>query len=214
LGEKQKALEFYKQSLPLRRTVGDKAGEALTLYNIASLERDRGNLNEALTQIEAVINIIENLRTKIDSQQLRASYFASVQDYYEFYIDLLMELHKTNPSKGYDGLALTMSERARSRNLLEILFEANADIRRGVDSEIAQQERTIQQQLNTQEYRKFQLLKGQYTNKELAEIQKDIEALLTQLDDVQKQIRVNSPSYAALTQPIATIGQTATKPHH
>jgi CHAT domain-containing protein/Flp pilus assembly protein TadD len=201
LGEKQKALEFYNQSLPLRRTVGDKAGEALTLYNIASLERDRGNLNEALTQIEAVINIIENLRTKIDSQQLRASYFASVQGYYEFYIDLLMQLHKTNPDKGYDASALTMSERARARNLLEILTEANADIRRGVDPKLAEQERTIQQQLNTQEFRKYQLLKGQYTNKQLAAIQKDIEALLTQLDEVQQQIRVNSPSYAALTQP-------------
>jgi CHAT domain-containing protein len=94
-----------------------------------------------------------------------------------------------------------MSERARARNLLEILTEANADIRRGVDPKLAEQERTIQQQLNTQEFRKYQLLKGQYTNKQLAAIQKDIEALLTQLDEVQQQIRVNSPSYAALTQP-------------
>jgi tetratricopeptide (TPR) repeat protein len=158
LGQKQKALEFYNQSLPLRRTVGDKAGEALTLYNIAYLERNRDNLNEALTQIETAINIIENLRTKIDSQQLRASYFASVQGYYELYIDLLMQLHKTNPSKGYDALALNASERARARNLLEILTEARADIRRGVDSKLAQQERTLQQQLNAKEFRKYQIL--------------------------------------------------------
>ncbi|HEY9707245.1 MAG TPA: tetratricopeptide repeat protein [Oculatellaceae cyanobacterium] len=204
LGEKQKALEYYNQSLPLRRTVGDKAGEALTLYNIASLERDRGNLNEALTQIEAVINIIENLRTKIDSQQLRASYFASVQDYYEFYIDLLMQLHKTHPDKGYDALALTMSERARARNLLEILTEANADIRRGVDFKLAQQERTLQQQLNAKEFRKYQLLnsqRGKQETQELNNINKDIEPLLSQLDDVRSQIRKKNPSYAAITQP-------------
>jgi CHAT domain-containing protein len=206
LGEKQKALNFYNQSLPLRRAVGDKAGEALTLYNIASLERDRGNLDQALTQIEAAINIIENLRTKINSQQLRASYFASVQDYYEFYIDLLMQLHKTNPSKGYDALALTMSERARARNLLEILTEARADIRRGVDSELAQQERTLQQRLNAKEYRKYQLLNSQRGKKEteqLNAIPKEIESLLTQLDEVQSQIRQKSPSYAAITQPRA-----------
>jgi tetratricopeptide (TPR) repeat protein len=30
LGEKQKALDFYQQSLPLRRAVGDRAGYSLT----------------------------------------------------------------------------------------------------------------------------------------------------------------------------------------
>jgi hypothetical protein len=184
--------------------VGDKAGEALTLYNIAYLERNRDNLNEALTQIETAINIIENLRTKIDSQQLRASYFASVQGYYELYIDLLMQLHKTNPSKGYDALALNASERARARNLLEILTEARADIRRGVDSKLAQQERTLQQQLNAKEFRKYQILNRQRGKKEtedLNNINKDIEPLLTQLDDVRSQIRKKNPSYAAITQP-------------
>jgi tetratricopeptide (TPR) repeat protein len=34
LGEKQKALEYYSQSLPLRRAVGDRSGEATTLNNI------------------------------------------------------------------------------------------------------------------------------------------------------------------------------------
>jgi hypothetical protein len=189
--------------LPLRRQVGDKAGEAVTLYNVGYLERNRGNLNEALTQMEAAINIIEDLRTKIASQQLRASYFASQQDYYELYIDLLMQLHKTNPDKGYDALALNASERARARNLLETLTEANPDIRRGADPNLVQQERTLQQQLNAQEYRKYQLLQGQYTNKELADIQNDIEILLGQLNDVQAQLRVKSPSYAALTQPQA-----------
>jgi CHAT domain-containing protein/Flp pilus assembly protein TadD len=204
LGEKQKAFDYYNQSLPLSRAVGDKEGEAVTLYYFAYLERGRGNLNAALTQIEAAINIIENLRTKIASQKLRASYFASVQYYYEFYIDLLMQLHKTNPSKGYDTLALNASERARARNLLEILTEARADIRQGVDPKLVEQERTLQQQLNAQEYRKYQLLQGQRGTKEtqqLADIELQIESLLSQLDEVQKQIRVTSPSYAAVTQP-------------
>ena len=34
LGEKQKALQFYNQALPLRRAVGDRGGEANTLNNI------------------------------------------------------------------------------------------------------------------------------------------------------------------------------------
>ena len=102
LGETQKALEYYSQSLPLRRTEGNRDGEAITLYNLAFVKRSLGNFTEALNDIEACIKIIENLRSKILTAELRSSYLATVQDYYEFYIDLLMQLHKTNPNSGYD----------------------------------------------------------------------------------------------------------------
>ncbi|WP_416242438.1 tetratricopeptide repeat protein, partial [Anabaena cylindrica] len=36
LGEKQKALEYYNQALPLSRAVGDRGEEATTLNNIGS----------------------------------------------------------------------------------------------------------------------------------------------------------------------------------
>lgn len=79
------------------QAVGYKAGEALTLYNIAYLERTQGNLTAALTQINAALEIIETLGTQIASEELRASYFATVQNYHQFKIDLLMELHQQNP---------------------------------------------------------------------------------------------------------------------
>jgi CHAT domain-containing protein/predicted negative regulator of RcsB-dependent stress response len=200
LGEKQKALEYFNQSLPLRREVGDKAGVANTLYNVAYAEASRGNLNAALTPIKDAINIIEDLRTKVVNQKLRSSYFASKQGYYQFYIDLLMQLHKQQPSKGYNALALHISERARARNLLELFAEANVDIRQGVDSKLVAQERTLQQQLDAAEFQRVKLLQGQYTNKQLDNIKQLIESFDSQLDDVQAQIRVKSPEYATLTQ--------------
>jgi tetratricopeptide (TPR) repeat protein len=142
LGEKQQALNFYNQSLPLSRQVGDKAGEANTLYNIAYVERNRGNLQAALAQIQAAINILEDLRTKVDSQDLRTSYFASQQDVYKFYIDLLMQLHKKEPSKGYSAEALHASESSRARGLIELLTEARANIRKDVDPKLLKKKRT------------------------------------------------------------------------
>jgi CHAT domain-containing protein/Tfp pilus assembly protein PilF len=200
LGEKQKALEYFNQSLPLWREVGDKAGEAITLENIAYTERSRGNLNAAVTSMKEAINIIEDLRTKVVNQELRTSYFASNQDAYQFYIDLLMQLHKKDPSKGYNAQALHTSERARARNLLELLAEANVDIRQGVDPKLVAQERSLQQQLNAAEFQRVKLAQGQYTNKQLDNIKQLIESLDSQLDDVQAQIRVKSPEYATLTQ--------------
>jgi CHAT domain-containing protein/Flp pilus assembly protein TadD len=201
LGEKQKALDYFNQSLPLSRQVGHKDGEALTLRNFAVLERSRGNLNQALTQIEAAIKIIEELRLKIGSQQLRASYFAEKQNYYELYINLLMRLHKTNPSQGYDAKALHASERSKARSLLELLTEANANIRQGVDPKLLEQERNLQQQLNAAEQNRVKLLQGQYTDKELDNLKQQIENLITQLQQLEGEIRVKSPQYAALKYP-------------
>ena len=54
-----------------------------------------------------------------------------------------MRLHKQKPSAGYDGKALEASERSRARSLLEILAEANADIREGVDATLLNRERAV-----------------------------------------------------------------------
>ncbi|MEG5176302.1 CHAT domain-containing protein [Microcoleus sp. B3-D7] len=202
LGEKQKGLEYYSQSLPLRRAVGDRGGEANTLYGIAYVKRHLGNLTEALKNIESSLKIIENLRTKIASPELRSSYFATVQNYYEFYIDLLMQLHKTNPKSGYDTKALEASERSRARSLLELLFESNANIREGIDPDLLQQEKSLQQQLDAIEKQRIEAISIPNPNAtKIAEIDSGRLALLEQYQQIQAKIRTASPRYAALTQP-------------
>ncbi len=202
LGEKQKALEYYSQSLPLFRATGDRRGEATTLYGIAYAKRAQGNLTEALTNIESSLKIIENLRTKIASPELRSSYFATVQNHYEFYIDLLMQLHKTNPKSGYDTKALEASERSRARSLLELLQESNANIREGISPDLLQQEKSVQQQLDDIEKQRIETISSPNPNAtKIDEIDKQRLALLQQYQEVQTKIRTASPRYAALTQP-------------
>ncbi|MEG4328912.1 CHAT domain-containing protein [Microcoleus sp. herbarium5] len=202
LGNKEKALEYFNQSLPLSQATLDRSLEALTLYSIATIKRDSGNLNEALTEIEASLKIIESLRTKIASPELRTSYFATVQDYYQLYIDLLMQLHKTQPKSGYDTKAFEASERSRARSLLELLQEANADIRQGVAPELLQRERSLQQQLDALEKQRIEVLnRPNHTPAQQAELEKQRQTLIAQYQDIQAQIRATSPRYAALTQP-------------
>ena len=202
LGEQQKALEYYSQSLPLSRATGDRSGEANNLSNIAYEKREQGNLTEALTNIEASIKIIESLRTKIASPELRTSYFATVQNYYQFYIDLLMQLHKTQPRSGYDTKALEASERSRARSLLELLFESNANIREGISPDLLQQEKRLQQQLDAIEKQRIEAVSSPNPNPtKIGEIDKQRLALLEQYQQIQTRIRTASPRYAALTQP-------------
>ncbi|MDZ7958807.1 MAG: tetratricopeptide repeat protein [Aulosira sp. DedQUE10] len=200
LKQYQQAIENYNQELKLLRQLGDRTGEAETLYNIAVSESDRNNLEAAQKQIESTIKIVEDIRTRVTSQDLRTSYFASVQKYYEFYIDLLMRLHKQQPSKGYDALALQTSERARARSLLDLLTEAHADIRQGIDPQLRETKRSLQQQLDAQEKRWLKSSSDR-TKTQVQELEKQTEALLEQYRQLQAKIRATSPRYAALTQP-------------
>src|SRR6476661_1522177 len=201
LGQHSTAIENYNQALSLSQQLGYKTEEAHIIYNQAILNRQQNNLTVAQTEIETAINIIENLRTQIGSQELRQSYFARNQDYYQFYIDLLMQLHRTNPDKGYDAQAFHASERARARSLLELLSEASANIRQGVDSQLLAQEQNLQQQLSDFQSRKYQIVSAQSTPEAVDEIQEKIDTVLKELAQLEAKIRASSPRYAALKYP-------------
>ncbi|MGL5060526.1 MAG: CHAT domain-containing protein [Microcoleus sp.] len=202
LGKKQIALEYYSQSLPLSRAAGDRSQEALTLNNIALLKRDLNNLPAAIEDIEAAIEIIENLRTKIVNPELRTSYFSTVDNYYKLYIDLLMQLHKKQPSLGYDRQALAASESSRARSLIELLQEANANISEGIDPSLLQQKQQLQQQIDNIERQHIQLISLPEPNQHLIDkIDKQRLQLLEKYQQLQIQIRTASPRYAAIAQP-------------
>lgn len=201
MNRNQEALDNFRQVLSMRRATGDKIGEATTLYGVARSARRLGDLGEARARMEESLNIVEALRTKGTRQQLRISYFASVQDYYDTYIDLLMKLHKIDPAHGYDRLAFHASERARARGLLDTLTEANVDIREGVDPVLLERERTLQQHLNASAERQRQLLSRKHTADQTVALAKELRDLTARYEECEADIRAKSPRYAALTQP-------------
>jgi tetratricopeptide (TPR) repeat protein len=201
LGELPKALDYYQQALALVRAVVDREGEAGMLYSLARAERDRGQLLAGRTQIETALDIIESLRSKVVSLETRSAYFASKQDYYAFSIDLLQQLHQSQPAQGFAALALQTSERARARTLLESLTEVRADLRSGIDPALLARERALQQRLNAKEQVRTQLLARQHTPEQAAAAAKELRALITEYQELEAQIRITSPRYAALTSP-------------
>lgn len=200
-GQKQKAFEQFTQALPLRRATGDQSGEARTLYWIARSERDRGNLAKALADIEAALLIVETVRGRIASQVSRASYFSTVQRFYDFKVDLLFELHLQNPSDGYDQAALHASESARARGLVDLLRESRADIRQGADALLLERGRSLLHRINARAEEQTLLLAGEHTNEQAMMLSRELDALTNEYDEVQTRMRKTSPRYAALMQP-------------
>jgi tetratricopeptide (TPR) repeat protein len=206
LGKKALALKYHQEALALVREVQDRPLEVETLYQIARIQRDLGQLSMARSVVEELIRIVDAIRLKVANLKLRASYFASVHQAYELYVDILMGLHKSHPTQRFEVLAFEASEGARARTLLETLHEARVDIRSGVPAHLLQRERTLQQLLRGKSEVKTRLVG---TNPERAEeLEKDLTALTSELFDIQGKIKESSPRYGALMQPVAlTLGE-------
>ena len=66
MGEKQKALEFYNQALPIYRQTGDKSGEAGTLGNLGNVYDDLGDKQKALDYSEQALSIFRQVGDRGD----------------------------------------------------------------------------------------------------------------------------------------------------
>src|SRR5215475_4860018 len=200
-GVPQLASKYLQEALQLARDIGETGTEAIALADIARVEHDLGDLDQALNRIETALNLVETLRARIRADDLRVSFLASRHSDYEFYIDLLMRLHERRPSAGYEALAFEASERARGRNLLDVLGAARADIRQGADPMSLERQRSLQRQINAKELLRLQLAGGNQKEKS-AEMEKELRALLAAYQDAKGQMLIRSPRYATLTDPV------------
>lgn len=207
LGEKEVAKKFYDAALERTQTIGDREGESLTLYNLAALERDQNQFAAARSLIERSLKTVESLTLDVGARELRASYFATVHQQYEFYIDVLMHLHEQNPNSNFVSMALEASERSRARSLLEMLGESGADIRQGVEPQLLAQEQEAKAKLRTAIQKRLMAFNRQHSKQEVDDLQNEIVALTTEYEQIAAEIRQRSPQYAALTQPTSLARQ-------
>ncbi|MCT0254291.1 CHAT domain-containing protein [Synechocystis sp. CS-94] len=200
-GDLSTAVNYYQRALTLRQISGDRLKESLSRYWLAVALKKQGNAEQAMTEIEKAIYLLENLRQTIGSDDLRSSFLASKQDYYQFYIDLLMEQHQKYPDQGWDGKALLVSESAKARSLLDILAQTPGKLTKGIAPKLLGQKETIERQLNTLQENKIKLYSSNYDPNQQAELDQTMAELLQQYDQVLGQIERESPNYNALTRP-------------
>jgi CHAT domain-containing protein/Tfp pilus assembly protein PilF len=140
LGETAEARETLRNALVLVRQTGNRAEEAETLADLARVEKKSGNLEEARTLAEQALQVAESVRAGVAGPDLRITYSSKVRSRYDLLIGVLMQLHEREPGRGLAAEALQTSERARARGLLELLAEARADLREGVDPKLLERE--------------------------------------------------------------------------
>lgn len=200
-GEADKALNLFSEALLLSRAVTDRRTEMKALFGIARIDRDQGRLEVSRQHAEAGLLIAESLRTKIGDRELRSSYSALSQAYYEFYLSLLMQLHRQQPSRGFNATAFEVSERARARGLLELLTDPGVKPLDEVDPALLARERSLRQLMAAKTQLQMRLLSQGKAQAQAESVAKEIKALTVEYQTVEAQIRVQSPQYWSLTQP-------------
>ena len=193
----EKAIAHHEQALAIRREINDQINVVSSLYHTARAENRRGDLARAQKLTEEGIKIAESLRAELGSTEFRSAYLASdaAQGSYRLYTDVLMRQHQAQPTKGFDVLAVEAGERQRARSLLDLLAEANTNLRQGVDPALIEGERTLAKQLNDKARTQTS------TPEQAAALKLEISQLENDYERAQVAIRKASPRYAALVQP-------------
>jgi CHAT domain-containing protein/tetratricopeptide (TPR) repeat protein len=201
-GEIAKARTYFEQGLDLSRSIKNRFFEAQLLYDLARIEQNAGYPGIARTQVESAIDIIESTSARVTSTDLRASFLASKQDFYELDIDLLMQSYLRDRTQESLIKAFSVSERERARSLLDNLKESGTQVRAGILPELLQRERALRAKLNQAAESQVRLLGGQHTQEQVTDLARKVEADASEYEQLLAEIRRSSPHYAALTQPM------------
>ncbi len=191
-----KQQQCVQQGWEIARRIQSASLERVFAGDLALLLAAQNKLVEARPYFEDFFRLNETMRTQLRGQESRSSFATFAQDVYPYYVDLLMKQNEP-------AAALALNESTQARSLVELLAEAQAEIKQGVDAELLAEQTRLQTLLNTQAAARSRLLSGQPTAAQLQASEKEIAALTWQYQESQSRLRAASPRYAALTQPQA-----------
>lgn len=122
-GDPERGLALQDQALAAFADLDDARGAASARARGAQALVALGRLREAEERLAPALAAIESLRAHTERGDVRTSYFALRQDYYEIAIGALMALHRQEPQAGHRLDAFRINERRLARELVDDLAE-------------------------------------------------------------------------------------------
>jgi tetratricopeptide (TPR) repeat protein/CHAT domain-containing protein len=117
------ARDLLQQALRIRQEVLLLDEAAATSYELAMLEENAGNAAESFRRFEDAIEIVEKLRSRVLSEQLRGSYLSGKSEYYISYVSALLA-NLDDPDRDYRiQESFAVSERYEAKTLMDLLGE-------------------------------------------------------------------------------------------
>lgn len=160
---------------------------------MANAAMKKGDYQRSLELYKNSINFIESIRTKIQWEELKASYLGTYKrlEAYQNIIDLLYKLDQSEPEKFYGIEAFNFSERAKARAFLDRLEVSQVKLPQGGDNELLnQEENALMKEISSLNSRLF---KPGLSPEEKEEINHRLEQCEEQLESLKRKIRMLSP---------------------
>jgi CHAT domain-containing protein len=195
----------YAQALELARAAGAQDIRAIALAGLARSARQYGESGEARRYIEQAIEAIEARPAQPRDPALHSSYFASARSCYELYIDILMQLERNRPGRGYAAAALTVAERARARTRQEQLAAADIDLASKLDPALLDEEHQAEDRVRIAAAAVRQLASSP-APADRARALAGLDDTNRRLDTVRGRIRAADPRYAEWMYPAVLTG--------
>lgn len=198
------ALDSFRRALDLALATGDWQIQALALLGTARAERALGRPLVAWERIRRGIETIEDRRSRMQRTDLKIHYMASQQSYYDFAVDLLMQLDGEEPGAGWAARALEVCERGRARGLVGLLNAIGADLGRALGPGVEERLLRSRQELDAADKARRRALSGDATEEgELRRVEARLHDALEAYRNLLAEIRVSSPGFSSLTEPEA-----------
>ena len=124
----EKAKGYYQQAYDLSKRYGIKEVEWRAAFGQATLLRNKGSREDALTWYAKGVDVIEGMRATLKIDELRNSFQANKLDLYRDIITLLIAMGRTEEAFNY-------LERSRSRSFIDLLGNQKITLNNQADQE-------------------------------------------------------------------------------
>lgn len=200
LNENENAVAGFARAEEIQRKNNFLADLPETLFRSAQFDLKNGKNAASLKKMAEAHQILDDLRVAISAPGLRASFLAERHKFFDSYITQLVAQHRAEPGKGWDAMALKVSESARARSLLDSLGESHANIRSGIDPGLRTKETLLRQTINSKESQRIEAVRSG-SGESAAALERELTGLFREYRLIQAEIRRTSPNFAALTSP-------------
>ncbi len=191
----------FQEALGLYSDLRDPAGRVEALYGLARSERRLGELEAARRRSEEAISLVETLRVQIADPSRQAAFWAARQGIYQTLIDVLMDLHRAEPTAGHGQAALEANERFRARTLLDLLEEPALGGDPDIEPDLRKRWRSARLRFDAKARRRLELLGRGAEGAVAKAVESELAQALTELESARSELRRASPRFAALSDP-------------
>jgi len=207
LGQYEVSTTYFQKAIDRGLEIG--GGQILweAYLEIANVYRNQGETERAVINYKNSIAIIEDIRSQIKLEELKASYLGTDKrlEAYLSLIDLLAERGRLDNDPALIEESFQYLERAKARAFLDSIEISKIPLSQGVDARLLNQERELMSDSSRLYTR---LLTAGLTADQKNEIALKIKDLEGRLEGLKADIRSASPAYAGLKYPrLATLAE-------